>query len=66
MTCVTFACADHFGPKVLIPLAGDLSVDSVPEPETVILLLGSFLLFAILFVAKARFFGAPPDRLISC
>jgi len=29
-------------------------VDTVPEPETVALLLGSFLLFATLFVAKAR------------
>jgi hypothetical protein len=60
LTCVTFACADHFGPYVLIPVAGDLSVGAVPEPLTVILLLCSFLLVATWFVAKARFFRAPP------
>jgi len=54
LTCVTFTCADHFAPYVLIPVAGDLSVHTVPEPETVTLLLGSSLLLASLFVAKAR------------
>ena len=59
VTCVTFACADHFGPYVLVPVAGELSVGSVPEPETGTLLVFGVLAVATLFAAKAKLF--PPD-----
>ena len=55
LTCVTFACADHFGPYVPVPVAGELSVGAVPEPETAILLVCSVLV-ASLVVAKAKLF----------
>jgi hypothetical protein len=44
-----------FGPDVLVPVAGELSVGAVPEPETGILLVFSVLV-APLFVAKAKLF----------
>jgi hypothetical protein len=60
LTCVTFACAEHFGPDVPVPVAGELSVRAVPEPETGILLVFSVLV-APLFVAKAK-----PFRPLRC
>jgi hypothetical protein len=59
LTCVTFACAEHFAPDVLVPVAGELSVGAVPEPETGILLVFSVMTVACLFVAKAKLFRPP-------
>ena len=56
VTCVTFACADHFGPDVLVPVAGELSVAGVPEPATGILLVFGMLAATCLFVTKAKLF----------
>jgi hypothetical protein len=39
ITCVTFACADHFGPLVLSPVEGELTISAVPEPNAHVLLL---------------------------
>jgi hypothetical protein len=57
LTCVTFACADHFGPDLLVPVAGELSVGAAPEPQTGILLVFSMLV-APWFVARAKLFRA--------
>jgi hypothetical protein len=57
LSCVTFACADHFGPDVLVPVAGELSIGAVPEPETGILLVFGAMLAASLSVAKAKLFA---------
>jgi hypothetical protein len=54
LTCVTFACADHFGPYLPVPVAGELSVGAVPEPGAGVLLVCGFLLVAALFVSKAN------------
>jgi hypothetical protein len=56
LTCATFACAEHFGPYVPVPVAGELSVGAVAEPETGILLVFSVLVVASSFVAKAKLF----------
>jgi hypothetical protein len=61
LTCVTFACADHFGPYVLVPVAGELSVAAVPEPATRILLAFGVLAAASLFAAKAKLFHPDPS-----
>jgi hypothetical protein len=57
LTCVTFACADHFGPYVLVPVTGELTIsDAVPTPEpSARLLLVCGVLVAALFVGKAKF-----------
>jgi len=47
LTCATFACADHFGPYLLVPVSGELSVGAVPEPETEVLLVCSFMAVAL-------------------
>jgi hypothetical protein len=57
VTCVTFACAEHFGPDVLVPVAGELSVGAVPEPETGVLLVFRVMAGASLVVAKAKLFA---------
>jgi hypothetical protein len=53
LICVTFACAEHFGPDVPVPVTGELAVGAVPEPESAILLVCSILALAILFVVNA-------------
>ena len=60
LTCVTVACAEHFGPDVLVPVAGELLVGAVAEPRTGVLLVFSVLV-ASWFVAKANLFRPPPD-----
>jgi hypothetical protein len=59
VTCVTFACAEHFGPDVLVPVAGELTVAAVPEPEPST---GIFVVFgmalAFLQVGRAKLLHA--------
>jgi len=59
LTCVTFACAEHFGPDVLVPVAGELSVGAVPEPETGILLVFSVLMVASFLLPRLSSFDSP-------
>jgi len=54
--CVTFACADHFSPFVLVPVSGDLSVAAVPEPAMAISLAAGALFLTLAFAAKAKLF----------
>lgn len=60
LTCVTFACADHFGPYVLVPVAGELTVSAVPAPEPGSgLLLVCGVLVVALVIAKAKLAQSP-------
>ena len=56
---MTFACAEHFGPDVLVPVAGELTIAAVPEPEPS---MGLFVVFdmalAFFLVGRAKLFPA--------